>query len=249
MALKIPWKTLSKPASLSAEKLAALSSERRAFFVVVGLFLVVGIALRSIDYFNQPEVARDAPATDAAPAPTAAATPAVEPAESSPKPQPQAQETATAPNEQAAQPGEAVGHAEQPGLDSGLILVARRPIEVLSAPSPTASAMYGFPAGRQFRLIGREGGFAHIQDLNSKASGWVDEAALSPPPRVPDVSSPSQAKPDAVSRKRVPADPKPKPTRRERDRQVTADSPEPVQPRRRPGLFGEGGPFRGIFGN
>ena len=45
--------------------------------------------------------------------------------------------------------------------------------------------MYGFPAGRPFRVIGREAGFVQIQDLKSSASGWIDEAALAPPPRRP----------------------------------------------------------------
>src|SRR6185437_1191091 len=95
----------------------------------------------------------------------------------------------------------AVEHAQQPDSpDSGLILVSRQPVSVLASPSSSAPAMYGFPAGRPFRAIGRDGGFAHIQDLKSGASGWIDEAALAPPPRVPAVSAPSQTKPFAVSR-------------------------------------------------
>ena len=111
-------------------------------------------------------------------------------------------------------------------------------------------SMYGFPAGRPFRVIGRDGGFAHIQDLKSSASGWIDEAALAPPPSVPAVSAPSQPKPVAVSPKsaKPSADPKPKATKK--DSQVTADSKAATQPdRRRPGLFGRGGAFGRIFGN
>ena len=131
-----------------------------------------------------------------------------------------------------------------------MILVSRQPIGLLASPSSSASTMYGFPAGRPFRVIGRDGGFAHIQDLKSGASGWIDEAALAPPPSVPAVSAPSQPKPVAVSPKsaKPSADPKPKATKK--DSQVTADSEAATQPdRRRPGLFGRGGAFGRIFGN
>ena len=175
-----------------------------------------------------------------------------------PETSPPAQEPATAPKEQAEQTGEvteqadeAVEHTEQPEPPgSGMILVSRQPIGLLASPSSSASTMYGFPAGRPFRVIGRDGGFAHIQDLKSGASGWIDEAALAPPPSVPAVSAPSQPKPVAVSPKsaKPSADPKPKATKK--DSQVTADSEAATQPdRRRPGLFGRGGAFGRIFGN
>ena len=63
-----------------------------------------------------------------------------------------------------------------------MILVSRQPISVLASPSSSAPSTYGFPAGRSFRVIGHEGGFAPIQDVKSGASGWIDEAALTPPP-------------------------------------------------------------------
>jgi hypothetical protein len=111
--------------------------------------------------------------------------------------------------------------------------------------------MYGFPAGRPFRVIGRDGGFAQIKDLKSGASGWIDEAALAPPPpRAPAVSAPSRRKPVRRKSAKPPADSKPKAT--ETDSQVTADSEaaaEPVPTRTRTGLFGLGGLFGGIFNN
>ena len=77
-----------------------------------------------------------------------------------------------------------------------------------ASPSSSAPALYGFPAGRPFRVIGREGGLAHIQDLRSSASGWIDEAALALPPRdpaasapAPAASAPAQPKPFSVGRK------------------------------------------------
>ena len=253
MDLEVARKALSKRNTFSPKHVA--------FFVVAGLCLVAGILLRSGQYFGQPEVEQNAPVTVAAPPPSAvAATPAEETTESVPKAPPPAQDAATAPTENVEPTGEAVEaleqadeaveHAEQPEPPgSGMILVSRQPIGLLASPSSSASTMYGFPAGRPFRVIGRDGGFAHIQDLKSSASGWIDEAALAPPPSAPAVSAPSQPKPVAVSPKsaKPSADPKPKATKK--DSQVTADSEAATQPdRRRPGLFGRGGAFGRIFG-
>jgi hypothetical protein len=122
---------------------------------------------------------------------------------------------------------------------SGKIMVAKRPVKVLAAPSPSASAMYGFPAGRPFRAIGREKGFVRIQDVKSGASGWIEEAALAPAPEKPPATKPvtsARAKPSS------------------KNKQTTAETlaptdaePEPT-PRRRRGLFGGGGLFGGLFG-
>ena len=250
-------------------KRGAFSPKRVAFFVVAGLCLVVGIFLRSGQYFGQPEVEQNAPVPVAAPPPSAVAAPPAVETESVPKTPPPAQELApaqepaTAPNEQAEQtgegveqaeqPGEAVEHAEQPEPPgSGMILVSRQPIAMLASPSSSAATMYGFPAGRPFRLIGRDGGFAHIQDLKSGARGWIDEAALAPPPSVPAVSARSQPKPGAVSRKSAKPSADPKRSATKKDSQVTADSEAATEQdsvQKPPGLFGRGGLFGGIFGN
>ena len=105
-----------------------------------------------------------------------------------------------------------------------MILVSRQPVSVLASPSASAPTMYGFPAGRPFRVIGRDGGFTHIQDLKSSASGWIEEAALAPPPRVPTASAPPQTEPFAVRRNPTnpSADLKPKATKN--DSMGTADS-------------------------
>jgi hypothetical protein len=252
MDLEVARKALSKRNTFSPKHVA--------FFVVAGLCLVAGILLRSGQFFAQPEVEQNARVAAAPSQPPAAATPAVEATESLPQPSPPAQITVAAPTQQVEpngeaveeteQVGEAIEHAEQPELPgSGMILVSRKPIEVLASPSSSAPALYGFPAGRPFRVIGRDGGFAHIQDLKSSASGWIDEAAITPPPSAPAVSAPSQPKPSAVSRK--PSNPSagPKPKATKNDSGVSADSEAATQPdRRRPGLFGRGGVFGGIFG-
>ena len=177
----------------------------------------------------------------------------------SPEPPPPAQDAATAPTENVEPTGEAVEapeqadeaveHAEQPEpMGSGMILVSRQPVAVLASPSASAPTMYGFPAGRPFRVIGHDGGFAHIQDLKSSASGWIDEAALAPPPRVPTASAPSQTEPFAVSRNPTnpSADLKPKATKN--DNTGTANSEAATQPdRRRSWLIWSRGCLRGYL--
>ena len=176
MDLEVARKALSKRSKFSPKRVA--------FFVVAGLCLVAGILLRSGQYFAQPEVEPKAPV---AVSPPVAATSAEEATD--PEPPPPAQDTAIAPTENVEPTGkaveapeeanEAVENAEQPEpSESGTILVSRQPVAVLASPSPSAPTMYGFPAGRPFRVIGHDGSFAHIQDLKSSASGWIDEAAL-----------------------------------------------------------------------
>ena len=91
--------------------------------------------------------------------------------ESLPQPSTPSPEAATPPNEQKEptdeaieephQADEAVDRAEQPEFPgSGMILVSRQPIGVLASPSSSAPVLYGFPAGRPFRVIGRSAGFA-----------------------------------------------------------------------------------------
>lgn len=274
MGAKIPWKSLSKQDTLSSLRGAfssfsslqeALSTKRGMFIAAAGLVVVVGLLWRVGDFFGGTEETPKAPVTTAAPPPAAPAPTATAPAPTAPAPTtatpasptappPAAQpatpgaqpapETATAPD----QPVEQAGETEHP--DQGTILVSKLPVEVLSAPSATASAMYGFPAGRPFRVIGREGSFTHIQDVESGARGWIDEAALALPPRGPgDRAAPSQGAPATGTRVTGSGDPKPKATKRD-SQWITGSEPaaEPAPARKRPGLFGGGGPFRGLFG-
>jgi hypothetical protein len=100
--------------------------------------------------------------------------------------------------------GNSVSQAEpKEQSDTGMILVSKRPIEMLARPSSSAVVMYGFPAGRRFRLIGHESGFAQIKDLKSGATGWIDEAALGQSPGEPAASVPSQTKPALRTEKGV----------------------------------------------
>ena len=291
MDLRIPWKVLSKEGTSSSTR-SAFSSKRIAFLVIAGLALVAGIVLRSSHYF-QSEVEQNAPVnvtpsppaatTESVPQPPSpppgAATSPVAPTESVSQSPAPVQERATGPNEQKEPTGEAINKPQQaeeaveqpaqpelPGSD--MILVSKQPIGLLASPSSSASVLYGFPAGRPFRVIGRDGGFAHIKDLQSGANGWIDEAALAPPPNAPVSSAPPQPKPYSVSRfpprdswagskpkatkndstATAGAGPKPKATKN--NSTATAESEAATQPvRKRPGLFGGGGLFGGIFGN
>lgn len=263
MDLDVARKSLSKRNAFPTKKIA--------FAVVAGLVLVVGIGLRVSRYAGEAP-AETEPAAIEAPAPPPEVAPP--PAETAaPVPQtPVTQEAAPASSEPAGQTGDtaeqakpegdavgqgapkrdAVEQSEQADLPgAGMILVARKPVEVLAGPSASAPAMFGFPAGRPFRVIGREAGFVQIQDLKSTASGWIDETALAAPPRAPAVATPYQSQPGGRKPATASADPKPKAV--QKDAPDTTESevaePYPTQTRRRPGLFGQGGLFGGIFGN
>ncbi len=138
---------------------------------------------------------------------------------------------------------------------SGAILVSKQPVKLLAGPSSSAAVMYGFPAGRRFRLIGQEPGFAQLQDVKSGATGWIDEAALGHSPAVAAAKAASQPKQDLRSNKEVTASSNPKPTshaatkkiastpakakrtRKAATAEAKSETPAPQQPKRR-GLFG-----------
>ncbi len=267
--------------SKSLSKRNAFSTKKIAFIAVACLVLVAGIGLRASHYFGGTP-AESEPAAVEAPAPLPApvvapeaAPPAAETAGSVPKTAPATQEAAPAPSEpaeqtggtaeqtmpevdavgQVAPEGDAVGQSEQADLPgAGMILVARKPVQVLAGPSASAPAMYGFPAGRPFRVIGREGGFVQIKDLRSSASGWIDETALAAPPPAHRRSQRRLNRSRARSTgSRLPRSADPKPKAAKKNAPVTADSepaaePDPAQARRPPVLFGRGGFFGGIFG-
>ncbi|HEX2447141.1 MAG TPA: hypothetical protein VHK26_03010 [Methyloceanibacter sp.] len=262
MDLEAARKSLSKQSRFSPKKIA--------FGVVVCLVLVAGIALRASNYLGETPVqseptAIEAPVAVPLPAPEAASPPPAETTQAVPETPSATQQAAPAPTEPAEPAGDiaeetkpegdAAGQTEQADLPgAGMILVSRKPVSVLASPSASAPAMFGFPAGRPFRVIGREGGFVRIQDLKSSASGWIDEAALAAPPPAPAVAAPSPSKPGAVNRKPATASADPKPKAVKKTAPVSVESqpvaePDPAEAPRRPGLFGRGGLFGGIFGN
>jgi hypothetical protein len=197
-----------------------------------------------------PEASPPPPAetTESIPAPTLPA----ETNESLPATPSLTQEALPAPAGSAEQAGDTAGQTDRADLPgAGMILVSRKPVEVRSGPSASAPAIYGFPAGRPFRVVGREAGFVQIQDLKSSASGWIDEAALAPPPSR-SVAAPPPSRPGALDRKpaTAAADPKLKVGKKAAPVNVASEpapDPDPAEARRRPGLLG--GLFGGIFGN
>jgi hypothetical protein len=124
-------------------------------------------------------------------------------------------------------PGTSTSAEPTDPMSSGMNLVSKRPIEVLAGSSSSASILYGFPPGRPFRLIGRDGGFAKIQDVKSGATGWIDETALAV---APSVAAPAPSEPQVAS---VPSEPKAAPFNQTAERR---------------GIFGGQGGLSGFLG-
>jgi hypothetical protein len=112
-------------------------------------------------------------------------------------------------------PADAVALPSEPPDDGkGEILLTTRLSSIYGSPSASAPVLYAFPAGRRLRVIGREGGFARIKDLQSGATGWVDERILAPGTAAPAstptaLSTPSSAEPEAGSAATPRAAPRP----------------------------------------
>jgi len=137
---------------------------------------------------------------------------------------------------------------------AGKVLVSKQPVQVLSSPSPSASALYSLPMGRPFRAVATQGNYLRIQDVNSGAGGWIEKAALAPAPAQKRAVEATPAAPPArttasTPRRTAPAKP-PKQTSSSSSSgsSSTASAPKP-EPKRRGGLFSGNGPLKGLFGN
>ena len=145
----------------------------------------------------------------------------------------------------------AMGTPLPPGSPlAGKVLISQQPVQVLSSPNPSASSLYSLPTGRPFRAVAKEGNYLRIQDLNSGAGGWIEQAALAPAPAQKRAEEPVRSAPGASPTRRTTASSPP----RQRSSSVTSSpTRQPQQqPRRRQGgggLFGGNGPLRGLFGN
>jgi len=245
-------------------KRSPLSAKRIGFFAVAAVFVVAGLLLR-FGHSGQSDVEQNVPVLVPESPPTDAA-PSADTSESVAKSPASIQEPTTTPKqpteERIRQPEQMETAAPPaPSSDlpwSGMILVSKQPITVRASPSPSAPITFGFPAGRSFRVIGREAGFAQIADVKSGASGWIDDAALAPPPDGPAVmpkprvgaSPAAQPKPVAASTKPSMRSAAAKPKTADENNQSAPSSQGTSQPdiqlERPPGLFG--GVFKGIFG-
>jgi hypothetical protein len=121
------------------------------------------------------------------------------------------------------------------------VLVSTRPVQVLAEPSASASAMFGFPAGRPFRAISKQDGYIRIKDVRSGASGWIEEAALAPAPTKPVAAPPSAGSRSATSGS-------PSQRRSTSPAETATAEPQPAPEPKRRGLFGGGGLLGGLFG-
>jgi len=243
------------PTQKTPVHIGGLSSKQLMFLGIAGVILVVGVVLRNV-FSGEPDGKETAPvAVEAAPSvpaePMADTAPVVKTnTERLPATPPATQGAATPPSppvEQSTDAAQQTGEAAEPSLPGeDMILVARRPVELLASPSTDASVMFGFPAGRPFRVIGEEGGFVQIRDEKSGASGWIDKSVLAAaPPRVPVVTTRSRPKPDAGGRG---SSPKRNARQTKKTNTSIADELEStVKPPKRPGLFGGDGLLGGIF--
>lgn len=136
---------------------------------------------------------------------------------------------------------------------AGRVLVSKQPVQVLSEPSPAASPLYSLPMGRPFRAVAKQGNYLRIQDVNSGAGGWIEEAALAPAPAqtraveaTPGSPAPAAA-PSAAPSRAAPRPPVSSSTSR-----TTASAPKETRKRTERnsgGIFGGNWPLKGLFGS
>ncbi|ODS00529.1 hypothetical protein AUC68_14810 [Methyloceanibacter methanicus] len=151
----------------------------------------------------------------------------------------------------------AMGTPLPPGSPlAGKVLVSKQPVQVLSSPSPSASPLYSLPMGRPFRAVAKQGNYLRIQDVNSGAGGWIEEAALAPAPAqtraveaTPDAPPPAQSTASTPRRTAPATPPKQTSSSSSGSSRSTASAPKQETKRRSGGLFSGNGPLKGLFGN
>ena len=141
---------------------------------------------------------------------------------------------------------------------AGKVLVSKQPVQVLSEPSPAASPLYSLPMGRPFRAVAKQGNYLRIQDVNSGAGGWIEEAALAPAPAqrraveaTPTAPAPA-ATPSASSSRTTPKPPAASTTTRTTaaaPKETRKRSTERKTERKSGGIFSGNGPLKGLFGS
>jgi SH3-like domain-containing protein len=61
-----------------------------------------------------------------------------------------------------------------------LVKVVRPGAKVLAGASEKAAMLFGFPEGRELRVLSRQPGWVQIMDPSSKQVGWIAESSLAP---------------------------------------------------------------------
>lgn len=111
----------------------------------------------------------------------------------------------TAPTNQNTGPADPDG-----GGDSSMIQITARPSTVRAGPSSSAPMLFGFPAGRQVRVIGHHAGFVKIEDLSKGTQGWIDESALVPSASVDARPGSVRGDTEAAAESNIPSAPAPR---------------------------------------
>ena len=138
---------------------------------------------------------------------------------------------------------------------AGKVLVSKQPVQVLSEPNPAASPLYSLPMGRPFRAVAKQGNYLRIQDVNSGAGGWIEEAALAPAPAQKRAVEATPASPAPVaSPSAAPSHTAPKPPVSSSSPTSRTTAAAPKETRKRAernsgGIFSGNGPLKGLFGS
>jgi SH3-like domain-containing protein len=71
-------------------------------------------------------------------------------------------------------------NVDQQPLQSERVKVSQSAATVRAGPSSESTMLFGFPYGRELRVMSREQGWVQIMDPGSKQVGWVEESAVTP---------------------------------------------------------------------
>lgn len=78
-------------------------------------------------------------------------------------------------------PAAPVGYTASQETRGELVQVSDSAATVRSGPSGDAAMLFGFPRGRELRLLSREPGWGELKDVRSKQVGWIAESSLQEP--------------------------------------------------------------------
>lgn len=78
-------------------------------------------------------------------------------------------------------PAAPVGYTASQETRGELVQVSDSAATVRSGPSGDAAMLFGFPRGRELRLLSREPGWGELMDVRSNQVGWIAESSLQEP--------------------------------------------------------------------
>jgi Bacterial SH3 domain len=71
-------------------------------------------------------------------------------------------------------------NGDQQPVQSERVRVSQSAATVRAGPSSEAAMLFGFPYGRELRVMSREQGWVQIMDPGSEQVGWIEESAVTP---------------------------------------------------------------------